>query len=175
MSGLLLALALLVAPGQAGTADGDVVAELAATQLDEPPLEDPPDEATASARTARLTKSLRCPVCQGLSVADSPSDAARAMGGRIGELVKMGYTEDQISAYFVDRYGPWVELEPPAEGWNRVLFLGPLGVGLLGLLLVGFRLRNRQERETAPEVGYEPDPTLAVYRAQILAELAGDK
>ena len=87
----------------------------------------------------------------------------------------MGYTEDQISAYFVDRYGPWVELEPPAEGWNRVLFLGPLGVGLLGLLLVGFRLRNRQERETAPEVGYEPDPTLAVYRAQILAELAGDK
>jgi hypothetical protein len=56
-----------------------------------------------------------------------------------------------------------------------VLFLGPLGVGLLGLLLVGFRLRNRQERETAPEVGYEPDPTLAVYRAQILAELAGDK
>ena len=108
-------------------------------------------------------------------MADSPSDAARAMGDRIEELVTFGYTEDQITAYFVDRYGPWVELEPPAEGWHRVLFLGPLGVGLFGLIILGLRLRKRSDGAPVGAPAFVPDPELAPYRARILAELDGPK
>ena len=108
----VLLMLLLGAPslGLAAGDDADIVEELANAQLPDPPLEGPPEEATAVARTERLQKALRCPVCQGLSVSDSPADAARAMGNRIEELVRQGYTEDQITEYFVDRYGAWVEL-----------------------------------------------------------------
>ena len=47
-------------------------------------------------RTYALGKILRCPVCQGLSVADSQSDAAVAMKNRIQELVALGYADEQI-------------------------------------------------------------------------------
>jgi cytochrome c-type biogenesis protein CcmH len=167
----LLLLGLLLGVAQAAPASGDVVEQLQGAQIDEPPLEDPPDEATAAARTGRLTKALRCPVCQGLSVADSPSDAARAMGSRIEEMVQLGYTEDQITAYFVDRYGAWVELEPPSEGMHLVLYLLPLLILLAGGLtgLIVFGRRGRRPIEDAAPVA--SDPSLAPYRARILAEL----
>jgi cytochrome c-type biogenesis protein CcmH len=168
----LLLIALMGGPAGAEDGTADVVQELASAQLDEAPLEAPPDADTARARTERLTRALRCPVCQGLSVSDSPSDAARAMGDRIEELVRMGYTEDQITDYFVDRYGPWVELEPPAEGWNQVLFYGPLGLGLLALLGLGLRFRGGAP---APAESYTPDPELAPYRARVLEELEAGK
>jgi cytochrome c-type biogenesis protein CcmH len=140
--------------------------------LAEPPLDDPPSTSVADGRIERLTHALRCPVCQGLSVSDSPSDAARAMGDRIAELVRLGYTEDQITEYFVDRYGPWVELEPPVEGRHILLFLAPGVLLLLGLIVVGVTWR-RQRPEAAAVEGFTPDPALADYRSRILAELDG--
>ncbi len=168
---LLLLLALSTSPSAVAAGDdADIVAELANAQLPDPPLEEPPEEATAVARTERLQKALRCPVCQGLSVADSPADAARAMGDRIEELVRQGYTEEQITEYFVDRYGAWVELEPPKEE-HQLLFIAPfvgLGLGLVGLVMWA---RWREEPEPETIKAYNPDPALAPYRERILAEL----
>jgi len=166
-----LALALCAAtPAVAAGDDADIVEELANAQLPDPPMEDPPEEATAVARTERLQKALRCPVCQGLSVADSPADAARAMGNRIEELVLQGYTEDQITEYFVDRYGAWVELEPPKEE-HQTLFIAPF-VGLsLGVLVLLVWARRREDGEPEAVPSYSPDPALSQYRDRILAEL----
>lgn len=155
---------------------GDVVAELKSAQIDDPPLEDPPDDATAQARTDRLTKALRCPVCQGLSVSDSPSDAARAMGDRIEELVRVGYTEDQITEYFVDRYGAWVELEPPSEGLHQILYLLPIIVIVIGsgwavLAYRQTRARDAVQVQPAPDPVTSKDDGLDDYRQRILAEL----
>lgn len=171
MRSLLLALALCAAtPAVAAGDDADIVEELANAQLPDPPMEDPPEEATAVARTERLQKALRCPVCQGLSVADSPADAARAMGNRIEELVFQGYTEDQITEYFVDRYGAWVELEPPKEE-HQALFIAPF-VGLsLGVLVLLVWARRREDGEPEAVPSYSPDPALSQYRDRILAEL----
>lgn len=168
----LLLMLLLGAPslGLAAGDDGDIVEELANAQLPDPPMEGPPEEATAVARTERLQKALRCPVCQGLSVSDSPADAARAMGNRIEELVRQGYTEDQITEYFVDRYGAWVELEPPQED-HQALFIVPfvgLGLGLVGLVVWA---RRREDGQPVVRPAYRPDPALAPYRERILSEL----
>jgi len=166
---LLLIGLLGASPAWAGE-DADIIAELAQATLPDPPLEAPPEEVVATDRTARLQKALRCPVCQGLSVSDSPSDAARAMGDRIEELVRQGYTEAQITEYFVDRYGAWVELEPPANE-HQALFYAPmvaLGLGILCIVVFGGRKR---EVKSVPLV--ELDPSLAPWRARILAELEG--
>ena len=172
MRALLLVLGLcLTTPAVAAGDVADIVEELANAQLPDPPMEAPPEEPIAVERTERLQKALRCPVCQGLSVSDSPAEAARAMGDRIEELVRQGYTEDQITEYFVDRYGAWVELEPPKED-HQALFVVPfvaLGLGVVGLLFWA-RRRERGEQDVAP-AAYRSDPALAEYRARILAEL----
>ncbi len=166
----LLLIALIGSIPVSASDNADIIAELSGATLPDPPIESPPQQKLADERTARLQKALRCPVCQGLSVADSPSDAARAMGDRIEELVKQGYTEAQITEYFVDRYGAWVELEPPSSE-HQALFYTPLialGVGLCALLIVG---RRKEKSTEEPKV--KLDPRLAPWRARILAEIEG--
>lgn len=102
------------------------------------------DPATLEARTLALSHGLRCPVCQGLSVAASSSEAAVAMKDRVRSLVAQGYTDEQITDYFVERYGTWILLEPPKEGANWLIFAGPAGLLLLGgvaLVAVGRKAR----------------------------------
>ena len=174
MNALFFLAALCASQPTWAESSADVVNELASVELPEPPLEDPPDAETAAARTDRLQTNLRCPVCQGLSVADSPSDAARAMGTRIEELVNQGYTEDQITSYFVDRYGAWVELEPPDED-HKALFLAPVAlVAIGGILLLAWGRNGRKRAVQSDESKtptHTPDPTLEPWRTRILNEL----
>ena len=142
--------------------------------LAEPPLLDEPDDATRDARTQALARGLRCPVCQGLSVADSQSEAALAMKGRIRELVAAGYADDQIEDYFVDRYGTWVLLEPPTEGRFWLLWLGPVALVLGGGVAVATRARRSEGRSDRAATPGPPRPAADAddpYRARILAEL----
>lgn len=144
------------------TSGSDAVGEL--------PLGEPPGEAEAQARTMALADQLRCPVCQGLSVGASPSEAARAMRDRIESLVRAGYTDDQVRDYFVYRYGTWVLLEPPREGLNWVLWAAPagiIGIGAMAVLLSGARRRESQRSRPAAAPSTAADP----YRAAVLAEL----
>lgn len=171
---------LLLSSPAAALDDRDVVQELATVELPDPPLEDPPPENIAVERTERLQKALRCPVCQGLSVSDSPSDAARAMGDRIEELVYEGYTEEQVTEYFVDRYGAWVELEPPADQ-HQTLFIAPFVALAFGTLALIFWARRRSAADATAALPDQtlslptPDPSLAPWRARILAELDGER
>jgi cytochrome c-type biogenesis protein CcmH len=141
--------------------------------LEEAPLFEPPNAEEVETRTYDLGKILRCPVCQGLSVADSQSDAAVAMKNRIKELVAMGYSDDQIIDYFIGRYGEFVLLQPKSEHWF-VWWMPLLGLGA-GIGLVALRWGSDTKEE-------EPTPTATTestasneeqdkYRAQLLAEL----
>ncbi|MCB9794077.1 MAG: cytochrome c-type biogenesis protein CcmH [Alphaproteobacteria bacterium] len=131
------------------------------------------DQVEIDARTHALSKGLRCPVCQGLSVADSSSDAAVNMKNRIRELIAAGYSEAQIEDYFIDRYGTWVLLDPPDVGVNRVLQLGPGIAMALGAAGVGFLLWRQLKRPAAPAPAPAP-PSVATddpYARRVLDEL----
>ncbi len=171
---LALVLALvLAAPAAHAEAPDWKVDELVTSEL--PPPGQPPAEAEVEPLTYAISSRLRCPVCQGLSVADSPSNTAVAMKDRVRELVKAGYTREQIDDYFIARYGEWVLLSPPTNGLVWLLWLGP--AGLLGLLLVwavstvtGWR-RVPDDVPLPSDVGLAPkDP----YEARLLAELEED-
>ena len=144
-----------------------------AVPLAEPPALEPPDAETATRRTRLIAKGLRCPVCQGLSVADSNADSARAMYDRVAELVAQGYSEQQILDYFSDRYGDWVRLEPEPEGLNLLIFVAPAALLVVG----GLFLASRSREEERPEASTPAAPTTDhddVYRRRILAELGDD-
>lgn len=166
---LLAAVPLLLA-GHTAVAEPSPHAEAEVVPLDEPPAEAPPSEAEAAQRQRRIGRLIRCPQCQGLSVADSKADAAKAMYARVGELVRQGYSDEQILDFFTDRYGDWVRLEPKAEGLNLIIFAVPAGILAFGGLWLAARAREPEEAPTpvAPEVA----PASAdEYRRRVLAEL----
>ncbi|MDP2306652.1 MAG: cytochrome c-type biogenesis protein CcmH [Pseudomonadota bacterium] len=82
-------------------------------------------------KTHAIAKLMRCPVCQGLSVADSRSESALAMKDEVQDLVAQGYDADQVLLYFEASYGEFIRLEPKFEGVNLLVWGAPL------LLLLG--------------------------------------
>jgi cytochrome c-type biogenesis protein CcmH len=105
-------------------------------------------------RTEDVAGLLRCPVCQGLSVADSPATMAVNMKAQVREMLATGYDQEQILAYFEHSYGEFVRLQPPLRGVNWLVWLGPL----LALAAGGvFVTRALSARRTAA-VPAEPSP-----------------
>lgn len=112
------------------------------------PLEDPALEARATA----LAGQLRCPVCQGLSIHDSPSPLAQDMKDLIRSEVAAGATDEEVRQYFISKYGEWVLLEPEARGFNLLVYVLPLVGLLLGLALIVVMVRKWTVPEDEPAV-----------------------
>lgn len=89
-----------------------------------------------------VAKDLRCPVCRALSVYDSPSEMAGEMEDLIREKLRSGMTPDEVRAYFVERYGEWILLEPRATGFNWSVWLAPLALLVGGLAFVWITARR---------------------------------
>jgi len=94
------------------------------------------------ARTSEIGALLRCPVCQGLSVADSPSSMARNMKAEVREKLAAGYDQEQILASFERSYGEFVRLDPPMRGVNWLVWLGPLAGLVAGGAGVAWALKR---------------------------------
>lgn len=91
--------------------------------------------------TRQVAKQLQCPVCNGTSVADSPSELARQMRNVIRQKLETGESPDAVLAFFVDRYGDGILMEPPRRGLGLAVWLAPVGILAVGGLLLGLLLR----------------------------------
>jgi cytochrome c-type biogenesis protein CcmH len=93
-----------------------------------------PQPVMPAARVEAITAELRCPVCQGLSVSDSPSETAREMRDLVAQRVAEGRTDDEIRAEFRRSYGDWVFLTPPLFGLTGFVWLAPFAALVVGAL-----------------------------------------
>lgn len=105
--------------------------------------------ATVHDRAQEIASELRCPVCQNLSVADSPSRLAGEMRSDIADRLRAGQSEGQVKDYFVGRYGEWVLLEPTRRGLNLVPWLFPIVALLAGAAIWVVVLLRRPRPEGA--------------------------
>jgi cytochrome c-type biogenesis protein CcmH len=123
------------------------------------------------ARVQALGKQLRCPMCQGLSIADSNSSAARAQMDKVRELVAAGKSDPEIRDYFTSRYGEWALLDPPASGMNLLVWVLPLALLVGGGFAIARTLRRPVATPAAPEPAKDPpapeDPYLEAVRAEL--------
>jgi cytochrome c-type biogenesis protein CcmH len=147
-----------------------------------PPKSEPLMDRGLDTRTEQVAALLRCPVCQGLSVADSPSDMALKMKVQVKDMLAAGYDQEQILAYFEHSYGEFVLLRPPLRGVNWLVWLAPLLALVGGATAVTWVLRRTPPaaKVEAPEPSSPPasldlpgpdtlpdDPKLASYVLEV--------
>jgi cytochrome c-type biogenesis protein CcmH len=99
---------------------------------------------TQEARARALFREVRCLVCQNESIDDSEAQLAADLRRTVREQVKAGRGDREIRAFLVERYGEFVLLKPPFSAGNAVLWLAPIGILLIGGVLMVGLLRRRE-------------------------------
>jgi cytochrome c-type biogenesis protein CcmH len=84
----------------------------------------------------KITKNLRCLICQGQSVYDSDSEFANSLKFVVDIKLDEGLSEDQIYEYFKNKYGEWILYDPEMSKNTLLLWLLPLILFVFGGLLI---------------------------------------
>lgn len=118
----------------------------------------------------KIAADLRCVVCQNLSVADSPSEMAQQMRAIIREQLEQGKTPEEIKAYFVSKYGDWVLLAPPAQGFGLLIWILPFAALGCGLLVAAYFVHQWAGKRKRPAGGGATPELIQRLRAEVSAE-----
>ena len=92
----------------------------------------------------KITKNLRCLVCQGQSIYDSDSEFANSLKILIDKKIDKGLTEAQIYEYFENKYGEWILYDPRLNKNTYILWLMPLLIFFLGGAIILKKLKKKQ-------------------------------
>ena len=84
----------------------------------------------------KISKNLRCLICQGQSVYDSQSDFALTIKMLIKNKLQEGESEDEIYDYLKTLYGEWIVYDPEFNKKNLLLWVFPLILFIFGGLLI---------------------------------------
>jgi cytochrome c-type biogenesis protein CcmH/NrfF len=121
------------APQDTGALRVQVQGTLTDAQKNDPQLE---------ALTSTVAAQLRCPVCQGVSIQDSPSELAQQMRTVVKEQLASGKSPDEVKDYFISKYGEWILLEPKASGFNLLVYALPWVLVVGGLVFLAFVVKK---------------------------------
>lgn len=104
---------------------------------------------TPEERARALSESVRCPTCEGQSIADSNSATARSIRTEIARRIEAGETDDEIRDYIDGLPFDDLLLTPPASGVGGVVWFLPVALFVLavGGLAAAFR-RWQQPADT---------------------------
>jgi len=139
-----------------------------------------PKQETLDQRVQNVASQLKCPVCQGESVADSQATIAQQMRQVIREQLQSGKSEQDVVQYFVRSYGDQIVWLPLWQGFSLLAWLVPIafllgGVGLVFIVLREWRAGiavTGANKAVHHENEIVLDADLEQYRAQLEAELA---
>ena len=93
----------------------------------------------------QLTKELRCLVCQNQNLADSDAGLAKDLKDQVAEFVIAGQDAETIKQYMVERYGDFVDYDPPMNASTLFLWFSPLVVFILGAVILIYNIRKRHD------------------------------
>lgn len=95
-------------------------------------------------RVMKLSKELRCLVCQNETLADSRADLAEDLRDQIREQMKAGKSDKEVVAYLTARYGKFILYNPPIDPTTYLLWFGPFVLLLAGLFVLFRYLKQRR-------------------------------
>lgn len=135
LSGLVTVLLLVFVAVSLGTA--------------EPPEQD---------RAKEIGSLVRCPVCNGESIAESPAPLAQAMMDVVREGIDDGLSDEQIIEGLLVSYTDSQRLDPEISASTLALWLVPGAALIIGAILIAGEIRRRPgatEPSSAPVAAAE--------------------
>lgn len=111
------------------------------------------DDPQQQAMYKRITKEVRCLVCQNQTIADSTAPLAIDLRREIKRMIVAGQSEGEIKDFLVERYGDFVLYKPRFRSWNLVLWFMPaifLVIGAIALMQIVRRRTDLPIDEDAP-------------------------
>ena len=81
---------------------------------------------------SKITKNLRCLICQGQSIYDSDSEFAISIKTLVNQKLEEGFSENQIYDFFKEKYGDWILYDPGLNKNTYILWLLPILIFLIG-------------------------------------------
>ena len=91
---------------------------------------------------SKITKNLRCLVCQGQSIYDSDSEFANSLKIVVDNKINEGLSEKQIYSYFQSKYGDWILYDPLFNKNTYFLWLLPLLIFFVGGAIIYKRFKK---------------------------------
>ena len=92
--------------------------------------------AETSQEVDKISKNLRCLICQGQSVYDSQSDFALSMKILIQNKIDEGKNDEQIYDFLKSKYGEWIVYDPEINKNTVLLWVLPLNLFVFGGILI---------------------------------------
>jgi cytochrome c-type biogenesis protein CcmH len=139
-----------------------------------------PPQKTLDQQAQDVGSQLKCLVCQGESVADSPALLSQQMRVIIRQQLRSGKSEQEVIQYFQARYGDKILYAPPERGFDLLAWLVPIAMLLGGAILLFFVVRDWRKSsrsdttEDVSELANVDETDLKRYREQLEQELADD-
>tara|TARA_Y100000741_G_scaffold335365_1_gene293250 strand:- start:119 stop:484 length:366 start_codon:yes stop_codon:yes gene_type:complete len=90
----------------------------------------------------KITKNLRCLICQGQSIYDSDSQFAISLKLVVKNKIDEGLNEDQVYKLLTKKYGEWILYDPQFNKNTYLLWLMPLLIFLFGGAIILKKLIN---------------------------------
>ncbi len=118
---------------------------------------------TTEERARSLAESIKCPTCDGQSVADSNAPAARNIRTEVARRIEVGETDDEIRDYIGGLFGEDLLLTPPRTGVAGLVWFLP--VAMLVLAVGGLAAAFRRWR-TVPDQDVSDEDRVLVERAR---------
>ena len=85
---------------------------------------------------SKITKNLRCLICQGQSIYASQSDFSESIKILIKKKINEGKSEKEIYKFLKNKYGDWIVYEPSFSKHTYFLWLFPLILFIFGGILI---------------------------------------
>ncbi len=89
-------------------------------------------------RARKISKNIRCLVCQNQSIDESNAPLAKDLRILIRNQIKNGEKDEDIYKFLTDRYGDFILLNPPLKSSTIVLWFFPFIFFLVGIFIVFF-------------------------------------
>ena len=80
----------------------------------------------------KISKNIRCLICQGQSVYDSQSDFSESVKLIIENKLNEGLSENEIYDFLINKYGEWISYDPKFNKKTFILWILPILLFVIG-------------------------------------------
>tara|TARA_B100000900_G_scaffold403089_1_gene409742 strand:- start:1336 stop:1797 length:462 start_codon:yes stop_codon:yes gene_type:complete len=105
------------------------------------------ESAEQQRRYKALIDEFRCPKCLNTNLSGSDAPIAQDLRLSVYRLVRDGQSDQQIRDFLQHRYGDFVLYKPPFSGRTAFIWLIPIGLLLIGAVVL-FALQSRGRRRS---------------------------